>query len=91
MTCLISSGARPRLPKLGSQEVSASATTPKLAPLFRRETRPFLSREGDLAQAVSFLPGFPDGSFGWAKVRWHLPNAAEMPKLFVRPPRLKPG
>jgi pimeloyl-ACP methyl ester carboxylesterase len=43
----------------------------------------FLSREGDLAQAVSFLPGFPDGSFGWAKVRAHLPNAAEMPKLFV--------
>jgi pimeloyl-ACP methyl ester carboxylesterase len=43
----------------------------------------FLSRDGDLAQAVSFLPGFPDGSFGWAKVRPHLPNAAEMPKLFV--------
>jgi pimeloyl-ACP methyl ester carboxylesterase len=29
------------------------------------------------------LPGFPDGSFAWAKVRPHLPNAAEMPKLFV--------
>jgi pimeloyl-ACP methyl ester carboxylesterase len=43
----------------------------------------FLRREGDLSQAVSFLPGFPDGSFGWAKVRPHLPNAAEMPKLFV--------
>jgi pimeloyl-ACP methyl ester carboxylesterase len=33
--------------------------------------------------AVTFLPGYPDGSFGWAKVRSHLPNAAEMPKLFV--------
>ena len=43
----------------------------------------FLRREGDVAHAVSFLPGFPDGSFGWAKVRPHLPNAAEMPKLFV--------
>ena len=43
----------------------------------------FLRREGDLAHAVCFLPGFPDGSFGWAKVRPHLPNAAEMPKLFV--------
>jgi hypothetical protein len=32
---------------------------------------------------VSFLPGFPDGSFGWAKVLPHLPNAAGMPKLFV--------
>ena len=43
----------------------------------------FLRREGDLAQAVTFLPGFPDGSFGWAKVLPHLPNAVEMPKLFV--------
>ena len=41
----------------------------------------FLRREGDLAQAVSFLPGFPDGSFGWAKVLPHLPDAAEMSKL----------
>jgi pimeloyl-ACP methyl ester carboxylesterase len=43
----------------------------------------FMRREGILAQAVSFLPGFPDGSFGWAKVRPHLPNAGEMPKLFL--------
>jgi pimeloyl-ACP methyl ester carboxylesterase len=43
----------------------------------------FVRREGDIADAVSFLPGFPDGSFGWAKVRPHLPHAAEMPKLFV--------
>jgi pimeloyl-ACP methyl ester carboxylesterase len=43
----------------------------------------FLSREGNLARAVSFLPGFPDGSFGWAKVRPHLPSAEEMPKLFL--------
>ena len=43
----------------------------------------FLSREGDIAQAVSFLPGFPDGSFGWAKVRRHLPGAAAMAKLFI--------
>jgi pimeloyl-ACP methyl ester carboxylesterase len=43
----------------------------------------FLRREGDLAHTVSFLPGFPDGSFGWAKVLLYLPNAAQMPKLFV--------
>ncbi len=43
----------------------------------------FLRREGDPAGAVSFLPGFPDGSFGWAKVRKHLPDAAGMPKLFL--------
>ena len=35
----------------------------------------FLRREGDLAHAVSFLPGYPDGSFGWAKVLPSLPNA----------------
>jgi pimeloyl-ACP methyl ester carboxylesterase len=43
----------------------------------------FLRQEGDLAHAVSFLPGFPDGSFGWAKVLPYLPKAAEMPKVFV--------
>jgi pimeloyl-ACP methyl ester carboxylesterase len=48
-----------------------------------RALRVFVRREGDISHAVSFLPGFPDGSFGWAKVRPHLPNAAEMPKLFV--------
>jgi hypothetical protein len=35
----------------------------------------FLRCEGDLADAVSFLPGYPDGSFGWAKVLPYLPNA----------------
>src|SRR5258707_11711867 len=42
----------------------------------------FLRREGDIANPVSFLPGYPDGSFGWAKVLPHLPNAAAMSKLF---------
>ena len=42
----------------------------------------FLRREGDLAHTVSFLPGFPDGSFGWAKVLPYLPSGADMPKLF---------
>jgi pimeloyl-ACP methyl ester carboxylesterase len=45
--------------------------------------RVFLRREGDPAHAVTFLPGYPDGSFGWAKVLPHLPDAATMPKLFV--------
>ena len=43
----------------------------------------FLKGQGDVAHAISFLPGYPDGSFGWAKVLPHLPNATEMPKLFV--------
>src|SRR5215469_4764779 len=41
----------------------------------------FLRREGVLSHTVSFLPGYPDGSFGWAKVLPHLPH--EMPKLFI--------
>lgn len=45
--------------------------------------RVFLRREGDRAHAVSFLPGFPDGSFGWAKVLPYLPSGADMPKLFL--------
>ena len=45
--------------------------------------RVFLRQEGDVAHAVSFLPGYPDGSFGWPKVHPHLPTASEMPKLFV--------
>jgi pimeloyl-ACP methyl ester carboxylesterase len=45
--------------------------------------RVFLRREGDLAHAVSFLPGFPDGSFGWAKVLPYLPSGADMPKLVL--------
>jgi pimeloyl-ACP methyl ester carboxylesterase len=59
---------------------------PKARAMVATEDAPlriFMRREGILAQAVSFLPGFPDGSFGWAKVRPHLPNAAEMPKLFL--------
>jgi pimeloyl-ACP methyl ester carboxylesterase len=59
---------------------------PKARALVAAQDAPFktfLRQEGDVAHAVSFLPGFPDGSFGWAKVRPHLPDAAQMPKLFV--------
>jgi pimeloyl-ACP methyl ester carboxylesterase len=45
--------------------------------------RVFVRREGDIGQAVSFLPGFPDGSFGWAKLLPWLPDATAMPKLFI--------
>jgi pimeloyl-ACP methyl ester carboxylesterase len=45
--------------------------------------RVFIRQEGDLSHAVSFLPGFPDGSIGWAKLQPSLPGAAQMPKLFV--------
>ena len=62
--------------RVGYDPRTRAATTPD-APL-----KIFLRREGHLAHAVTFLPGYPDGSFGWAKVLQHLPNAVEM-KLFV--------
>src|SRR6516162_6292264 len=40
--------------------------------------RIFLRCEGDPAHAVSFLPGFPDGSFGWAKDLPYLPSGARI-------------
>jgi pimeloyl-ACP methyl ester carboxylesterase len=43
----------------------------------------FLRADGDVKHAVTFLPGFPDGSIGWARVLPHLPDATVMPKLFV--------
>jgi pimeloyl-ACP methyl ester carboxylesterase len=63
--------------RVGYDPRTRAVTTPD-APL-----KIFLRREGHLAHAVTFLPGYPDGSFGWAKVLQHLPNAVEMPKLFV--------
>jgi len=48
-----------------------------------RALRVFVRREGDVSHALSFLPGFPDGSSGWGKVLPHLPNATTMPKLFL--------
>jgi pimeloyl-ACP methyl ester carboxylesterase len=67
----------------GGERVGYDPKGHAIVPARDAPLRIFLSPEGDLAQAVSFLPGFPDGSFGWARVRSHLPNAAEMPKLFV--------
>ena len=46
------------------------------------ELEVFVRQEGDLAHAVTFMPGYPDGSFGWAKMQPHLPDASAMPKLF---------
>jgi pimeloyl-ACP methyl ester carboxylesterase len=64
--------------RLGHDPKARAIVAVQAAPL-----KIFVRREGALAHAVTFLPGFPDGSFGWAKVLPHLPNAAEMPRLFV--------
>jgi pimeloyl-ACP methyl ester carboxylesterase len=45
--------------------------------------RVFVRHEGDLTDAVTFMPGFPDGSIGWSKVLPHLPAPVTMAKLFV--------
>ena len=37
----------------------------------------------DEAVWTTFLPGFPDGSFGWVKVDEHLSGNGMVPKLFV--------
>ena len=42
----------------------------------------FVRNEGTPSDAVTFLPGFPDGSYGWAKVLPFLPKAPQMSKLF---------
>lgn len=43
----------------------------------------FVRADGDVKRGVTFLPGYPDGSIGWARVLPYLPDAAKMPKLFV--------
>jgi len=56
---------------------------PQLATMSDSDLRVFIRREGDLSHAVTFLPGYPDGSSGWANVLPHLPDASAMPKLFL--------
>ena len=67
----------------GGERVGYDPRVPAIVTTGTAPLEVFLRREGELGHAVSFLPGFPDGSFGWSKVLPHLPNAAEMPKLFV--------
>ena len=49
--------------------------------VFRRVVRDD-ARDGE-AVWTTFLPGFPDGSFGWAKVDQHLSGNGMVPKLYV--------
>jgi pimeloyl-ACP methyl ester carboxylesterase len=67
----------------GGERVGYDPRVPAIVAAEGAPLKIFLRREGEPAHAVTFMPGFPDGSFGWAKVLPHLPNAAEMPKLFV--------
>jgi pimeloyl-ACP methyl ester carboxylesterase len=49
--------------------------------VFRRIAKDATTADG--AAWTSFLPGWPDGSFGWAKVDQHLTGTSVEPKLFV--------
>ena len=49
--------------------------------VFRRITKDAITHAG--AVWMSFLPGWPDGSFGWAQVNQHLTGKNIGPRLFV--------
>ena len=55
--------------------------SPDVVQVFRRITKSAALDEG--AVWTSFLPGWPDGSFGWAKVDQHLTAKRAGPRLFV--------
>lgn len=55
--------------------------SPDVAHIFQRVVRDGPSSEE--AVWTTFLPGFPDGSFGWAKVDRSLANDRPVPKIFV--------
>jgi len=67
----------------GGERVGYDPRTPAIVAAEDAPPKIFMRHEGEDAHAVSFLPGFPDGSLGWARVLPHLPNAAKMPKIFV--------
>ena len=55
--------------------------SPNVVHVFRRAERDGADDDG--AVWTSFLPGWPDGSFGWARVDRHLNGGRLGPKLFV--------
>jgi len=59
----------------------ATPDRPGVIHVFRRVTREATQNED--AVWTSFLPGWPDGSFGWAKVDHHLAGEPVGPRLFV--------
>ena len=58
-----------------------SPGSPDVVQVFRRIVKD--SSVDDDAVWTSFLPGWPDGSFGWAKVDQYLTGERQGPRLFV--------
>lgn len=61
--------------------LGATTDSPDVVNVFRRITKDATRNED--AVWTSFLPGWPDGSFGWAKVDQHLTGGRAGPRLFV--------
>jgi pimeloyl-ACP methyl ester carboxylesterase len=59
----------------------ASKDSADVIHVFRRMTKDATADGG--AVWTSVLPGWPDGSFGWAKVDRHLTGKSASPRLFV--------
>lgn len=80
----IETGSSPNAPR-ASDWFGSGVRVPYKSDAYPSEVRVFRRAEGHLTEGrpVTFLPGFPDGSFGWARVLPHLPPAEIMPKLFV--------
>ena len=55
--------------------------SPEILQVFRRVTGN--DAPGEAASWMTFMPGFPDGSFGWARVEEELAGEELGPKLFV--------
>ncbi len=58
-----------------------TADSPNVVHVFQRAVRD--GARDEEAVWTTFLPGFPDGSFGWAKVDQHLSGNGMVPKLYV--------
>lgn len=56
-------------------------SSPNTLKVFRRYSS--TSKWGADNQLTTFLPGFPEGSFGWSRIDSHLPDEGWLPRLFV--------
>jgi len=63
------------------QRPGQTSASPDVVQVFRRVVKDVATPES--AVWTSFLPGWPDGSYGWAKVDQHLGGATIGPRLFV--------
>jgi pimeloyl-ACP methyl ester carboxylesterase len=61
--------------------LSEADSSPDIVNVFRRTSQDVDATQNSVW--MSFLPGWPDGSYGWAKVNQHLIDEKTGPRLFV--------